>query len=112
MIDSISGLYLCKTPGKNYGLHLVNSSAKNYLALKYVVRNNFFIGLNPFQQSDSDPMSSLWEQKEDYEVNKENVKFNHTYLFIEFWSDDYNLMIEKSMEFANSIDEELKLEDF
>ena len=53
-----SGLHLCKTPGKNWGLHAVDMPAEHYIALKRaVVNHTVFDGLNPFLQSDSDPMT-------------------------------------------------------
>ena len=105
-----AGLYLCKTPGKNWGLHLIYSTRRNYLALKRVVLRGWFnSNLNPFIQSDSDPMREFWKQLED---ENNNIAFRHDYLFIEFWTNNQELILEESLRFAESIEEELLLEDF
>jgi len=103
------GLYLCKTPGKNYGLHLVNESIEKYFALKKAVNRGEFEGLNPFFQCDSSPFDPIWKQELQIE---DGNKIDCSYLFIEFWSDNYCLMLEKSIAFAESINTELLLEDF
>lgn len=104
-----SGLYLCKTPGKNWGLHAVEMPAEHYIALKRAVLHKFFEGLNPFLQSDTDYMSQLWEQVDKLE---NNIPFRHEYLFVEFWSDNQDKILTKSMEFADSIGVDLLVEDF
>jgi hypothetical protein len=103
------GLYLCKTPGKNYGLHLVNETVDKYFALKKAVNRGDFEGLNPFFQSDSDPLNSLWKQEI---LIEDGLGFDHSYLFIEFWSDNYSLMLDKSIAFATTLGIVLSLDSF
>jgi len=104
------GLYLCKAGDKNWGLYLINESAQNYFALKSAVYNMFNdCNLNPFIQSDSDPFHKKWEQEE---LEEKGKGFCHDFLFIEFWTDNEELILNKSIEFATSINMELKVEDF
>lgn len=103
------GLYFCKVHGKNWGLHCIDMDVSIYINLKSDVRNGEFEGLNPFLQSDSDPLTQMWEQRE--KVRK-NIPFNHSYLFVEFWSDKMDLMLDKAMKFAYTNHIDLLLEDF
>lgn len=103
------GLYLCKVPGKNWGLHCVDMDVSIYLALKSAVLCGDFEGLNPFLQSDSDPLTPFWKQRDNVE---HNIPFRHDYLFVEFWTDKQDLILDKAIKFAYHNHIELLLEDF
>ena len=103
------GLYLSKQIDKNWGLYLINESVEKYIALKQAVFDGQFKLLNPFFQSDSNPLFNFFEQKIMYEEGKE---FDHHFLFIEFWTNNQELILELSLQFAKTINTELLLEDF
>jgi hypothetical protein len=116
-MKELKGLYLSKQGDKNWGLYLINETVEKYLELKSMALSNergsveegyLFNGLYPFVQSDSDPMRQFWKQQLDKEEGKE---FRHDFLFIEFWTDNQELILERSLAFAKLIGNELLLED-
>ena len=100
----IVGLHLAKQGGKNWGLYGINLSPQNYLALlSAAYSDNDFRTLGAFIQSDSCPLA-MWEKREKIETN---VYIDTSFVFIEFWSNNEEKILEVSLQFAKSITQEL-----
>jgi hypothetical protein len=93
------GLYLAKPQGKSYGLHIVNKPDL-FHKVKEAFLEKRFDGLSPFLQSDCPP---LWEHPSGDA---------QCYLFIEFWTDRQDHILDVAMSVASETGEELLLEEF